>query len=92
MDLFPSAFIYFKPCIFKADSRKFAERVFLHIDRGESGAQLFYRNPKVTLKHAALVTGPIRWGTTQLRAGELGFVANIAADGQLFKVEYTDPE
>lgn len=47
---------------------------------------------KVTLKHAALVTGPIRWGTTQLRAGELGFVANIAADGQLFKVEYTDPK
>lgn len=43
---------------------------------------------KVTLKNAALVTGPIQWGATQLRAGEIGFVANIAADGQLFKVEY----
>lgn len=45
---------------------------------------------KVTLKNAALVTGPIQWGTTQLRAGELGFVAHVAADGQLFKVELTD--
>lgn len=41
----------------------------------------------VTLKNAALVTGPIQWGTTQLRAGEIGFVANIAADGTLFTVE-----
>lgn len=47
---------------------------------------------KVTLKNAALVTGPIQWGTTQLRAGELGFVAHVASDGQLFKVEYTDPK
>lgn len=46
---------------------------------------------KVTLKNAALITGPIQWGATMLRAGEIGFVAKIAADGQLFKVEYTDP-
>lgn len=47
---------------------------------------------KVTLKNAALVTGPIQWGTTQLRAGELGFVAHIDSNGDLFKVEYTDPK
>lgn len=40
----------------------------------------------VTLKNAALVTGPIQWGASQLRAGQLGFVANIAADGTLFDV------
>ena len=47
---------------------------------------------KVTLKNAALVTGPIQWGTTQLRAGEIGFVAHVAADGQLFKVEMASAE
>ena len=46
----------------------------------------------VTLKNAALVTGPIQWGTTQLRAGEIGFVAHVAADGQLFKVEMASAE
>lgn len=47
----------------------------------------------VTLKKAALVTGPLQWGTTTLRAGELGFTANIdPTDGSLFTVEYTDPE
>ena len=47
----------------------------------------------VTLKKAALVTGPLNWGATQLRAGELGFTANIdPEDGSLFDVEYTDPE
>ena len=40
----------------------------------------------VTLKNAALLTGPIQWGASQLRAGQLGFVANIAADGTLFDV------
>ncbi len=46
----------------------------------------------VTLKNAALVTGPIQWGTTQLRAGEIGFVAHVVADGQLFKVEMASAE
>lgn len=43
----------------------------------------------VTLKCASLVTGPLNWGSTTLRAGEIGFVANIAAGGSLFNVEYT---
>lgn len=47
----------------------------------------------VTLKCASLVTGPLNWGTTTLRAGQLGFEANIdPEDGSLFAVEYTDPE
>ena len=47
----------------------------------------------VTLKCASLVTGPLNWGATALRAGEIGFVANIdTSDGSLFDVEYTDPE
>lgn len=47
----------------------------------------------VTLKHASLVTGPMQWGTTALRAGEIGFTANIdATSGKLFEVSYTDPE
>ena len=47
----------------------------------------------VTLKHAALVTGPIQWGATMLRAGQIGFVANIdPTTGALWSVEYTDPE
>jgi len=46
----------------------------------------------VTLKKAAIVTGPLNWGTTTLRAGELGFTANIdPTDGSLFSVEYEDP-
>lgn len=40
----------------------------------------------VTLKNAALVTGPIQWGAAQLRAGQIGFVANIGTDGTLFNV------
>lgn len=40
----------------------------------------------VTLKCASLVTGPIRWGASTLRAGEIGFVANVAASGALFSV------
>ena len=47
----------------------------------------------VTLKKAALVTGPLNWGTTTLRAGEIGFTTHIDhATGKLFDVEYTDPE
>lgn len=46
----------------------------------------------VTLKCASLVTGPLNWGATALRAGEIGFTANIdPSDGSLFDVEYTDP-
>lgn len=44
----------------------------------------------VTLKNAALVEGPLRWGATALRAGEIGFVANLAADGSLYSVELAD--
>ncbi len=47
----------------------------------------------VTLKCASIVTGPLNWGTTTLRAGQIGFEANIdPEDGSLFDVEYTDPE
>jgi len=47
----------------------------------------------VTLKKASLVTGPLNWGATTLRAGELGFTANIdTSDGSLFDIDYTDPE
>lgn len=46
----------------------------------------------VTLKCASLVTGPLNWGATALRAGEIGFTANIdPTDGSLFEVAYTDP-
>ena len=46
----------------------------------------------VTLKKATLVTGPLNWGTTTLRAGELGFTAHVdVTTGKLFDVEYTDP-
>ena len=42
----------------------------------------------VTLKNASLVTGPLQWGTTTLRAGELGFTAHVdTTDGSLFDVE-----
>lgn len=40
----------------------------------------------VTLKNAALVTGPLNWGATALRAGELGFTANLGDAGALFDV------
>lgn len=47
----------------------------------------------VTLKHAALVTGSLQWGATQLRAGQIGFIANIdPTTGALFSVSYTDPD
>ncbi|MGN0846829.1 MAG: hypothetical protein ACI4RA_05535 [Kiritimatiellia bacterium] len=42
---------------------------------------------KVTLKCASLLTGPLNWGATALRAGELGFRANVdPATGSLFDV------
>ena len=44
----------------------------------------------VTLKNAALVTGPIQWGNATLRAGELGFVAHIdLTSGKLYEVAIT---
>lgn len=43
----------------------------------------------VTLKRAGLVAGPLAWGASALRAGELGFVANRAADGELYSVALT---
>lgn len=46
---------------------------------------------KVTLMKASLVRGPLQWGTTTLRAGELGFTAHRSfADGvpgPVFSVE-----
>ncbi|MGN0832589.1 MAG: hypothetical protein ACI4RD_02925 [Kiritimatiellia bacterium] len=42
----------------------------------------------VTLRKATAVTGPLQWGSTQLRAGELGFTAHVdTEDGSLFTVE-----
>ena len=47
----------------------------------------------VTLKSAALVTGPIAWGATTLRAGQIGFVAHRAVSsgtlGALYSVAQT---
>lgn len=49
----------------------------------------------VTLKNAALVEGPLKWGATDLRAGELGFEAHrdVSGDtaGAVFSVVYTPP-
>ena len=46
---------------------------------------------KVTLHGASLVTGPLRWGNTQLRAGEIGFTAHRSfaggVPGPVFEVE-----
>lgn len=47
----------------------------------------------VTLKKAALVTGPLQWGATTLRAGQIGFVANLdATSGKLFDVSFGEAE
>ena len=47
----------------------------------------------VTLKEVALVQGPMEWGSTNLRAGEIGFVAHRAiangVPGALFSVALT---
>lgn len=46
----------------------------------------------VTLKNASLVTGPLNWGSTALRVGELGFTAHIdTASGVLFSVDLAAP-
>lgn len=46
---------------------------------------------KVTLHGASLVTGPLQWGNTQLRAGEIGFTAHRSFAGgvpvPVFEVE-----
>lgn len=46
---------------------------------------------KVTLHGASLVTGPLQWGNTQLRAGEIGFTAHRSfaggVPGPVFTVE-----
>ena len=46
---------------------------------------------KVTLMNASLVRGPLQWGTTTLRAGELGFTAHRSfaggVPGPVFEVE-----
>lgn len=46
---------------------------------------------KVTLHGASLVTGPLQWGNTQLRAGEIGFTAHRSfaggVPGPVFEVE-----
>lgn len=46
---------------------------------------------KVTLKNASLVRGPLQWGTTTLRVGELGFTAHRSfkdgVPGPVFEVE-----
>ena len=46
---------------------------------------------KVTLMKASLVRGPLQWGTTTLRAGELGFTAHRSfaggVPGPVFSVE-----
>jgi len=45
----------------------------------------------VTLKNASLLQGPLRYGNTELRAGECMWVANpdVTADGALFTVALT---
>ena len=47
----------------------------------------------VTLKNATMVTGPLQWGNTTLRAGEVAFRAHRAFSsgepGALFDVEIT---
>lgn len=41
----------------------------------------------VVLKNASLVTGPLNWGSSELRVGELGFTAHIDVEsGALFSV------
>lgn len=46
-----------------------------------------------TLKCASVVTGPLQWGATELRAGELGFTAHVDTEtGKLFDVTYGGAE
>ena len=50
----------------------------------------------VTLKNARIVTGPLAWGSTTLRVGEIGFIAqrsfSSGVAGALYSVELTDSE
>lgn len=43
----------------------------------------------VVLRNAGLYTGPLAWGASTLRAGELGFVAHRNAAGSLYSVALT---
>ena len=43
----------------------------------------------VTLKNAMLVTGPLAWGNTTLRAGEIGFIASRAFSSGVAGALYT---
>ena len=49
----------------------------------------------VTLKNASLVQGPLQWGNTALRVGEIGFTAHRSfssgTPGPLFTVAYNAP-
>lgn len=50
----------------------------------------------VTLKNASLVTGPLQWGNTTLRVGEIGFTAHRSfatngTPGPVFAVSYNAP-
>ena len=45
----------------------------------------------VTLFNAALVSGPINWGKTSIRSGELAFVAHPNPDGKLYDITFTPP-
>jgi len=40
----------------------------------------------VTLKNAALVSGPCQWGASTLRVGQIGFTAHRASSGLLYSV------
>jgi hypothetical protein len=40
----------------------------------------------VTLKNAALVSGPCQWGSSALRVGQIGFTAHRASSGLLYSV------
>jgi hypothetical protein len=43
----------------------------------------------VTIKNAALVEGPLKWGTTELRAGEIGFIGNVTEAAGVFTTLFT---
>ena len=42
-----------------------------------------------TIKDAALVEGPLRWGSTDLRAGEIGFIGHRAESAGAFTNLFT---
>ena len=48
----------------------------------------------MTLNNARLVTGPLAWGSTTLRVGEIGFIAQRSFSegvaGALYSVEITE--